>query len=80
VYHQTVTLWRAFKLGIVGLTLLALPGGAAELRILAAGAVREVVQEQAGLCRKFCSGGHEGTIVPVGGGITRPERRTVRPQ
>jgi hypothetical protein len=31
------------------------------------------------LCRKFCSGGHEGTVVPVGGGITRPERRTVRP-
>jgi len=49
VHHRTVTLWRAFKLGIVGLTLLALPVQAAALRILAAGAVREVVQEQAAL-------------------------------
>jgi molybdate transport system substrate-binding protein len=34
---------------MVGLTLLALPVWAAELRILAAGAVRDVVQEQAAL-------------------------------
>jgi len=47
-----VKLWRAFRLGIVGLTLLALPVRAAELRILAAGAVREVVQEQAALHEK----------------------------
>jgi len=32
------------------------------------------------LCCKFCSGCYEGTVVPVCGGITRPERRTVRPQ
>src|SRR5262249_15879905 len=32
------------------------------------------------LCRKFCSGGDEGTVVPVCGEITRPERRTVQPQ
>jgi hypothetical protein len=38
------------------------------------------IENEYGLCRKFCSGGHEGTVVPVGGGITRPERRTVRPQ
>ena len=40
MHHQRVKLWRAFRLGIVGLTLLALPVRAAELRILAAGAVR----------------------------------------
>jgi hypothetical protein len=33
-----------------------------------------------GLCRKFCSGGREGAVAPVGGGITRPGSRTVRPQ
>ena len=33
-----------------------------------------------GLCRKFCSGGHEGAVALVCGGITRPGRRTVRPQ
>ena len=32
------------------------------------------------LCRKFCSGGHEGAVAPVGGGIKRPGSRTVRPQ
>ena len=41
---------------------------------------RDVQELLFGLCRKFCSGGHEGTVVPVGAGITRPERRTVRPQ
>jgi molybdate transport system substrate-binding protein len=49
VHHQAVTFWGACRLGMVGLTLLALPVWAAELRILAAGAVREVVQEQAAL-------------------------------
>jgi CBS domain-containing protein len=33
-----------------------------------------------GLCRKFCSGRHEGAVALVCGGITRPGRRTVRPQ
>ena len=32
------------------------------------------------LCRKFCSGGHEGAVAPVCGGITRRGSRTVRPQ
>jgi site-specific DNA recombinase len=32
------------------------------------------------LCRKFCSGGHEGAVAPVWVGITRPESRTIRPQ
>src|SRR5438094_7028388 len=32
------------------------------------------------LCRKFWSGGREGTVAPVCGGITRPRSRTVRPQ
>src|SRR5215475_5889671 len=32
------------------------------------------------LCRKFCSGGREGVVAPVGGEIRRPGRRTVRPQ
>jgi transposase-like protein len=33
-----------------------------------------------GLCRKFCSGSHEGAVAPVWVGITRPESRTIRPQ
>jgi len=33
-----------------------------------------------GLCRKFCSGSHEGAVAPVEVGITRPESRTIRPQ
>ena len=33
-----------------------------------------------GLCRKFCSGGREGVVAPVGGEIRRPGSRTVRPQ
>jgi len=33
-----------------------------------------------GLCRKFCSGGAEGTVAPVGGVIRRPGHRTVRPE
>ena len=33
-----------------------------------------------GLCRKFCSGSHEGAVAPVCRGITRPGNRTVRPQ
>jgi hypothetical protein len=32
------------------------------------------------LCRKFCSGGREGVVAPVGGEIRRPGSRTVRPQ
>ncbi len=32
------------------------------------------------LCRKFCSGGREGAVAPVGGEIRRPGSRTVRPQ
>jgi hypothetical protein len=32
------------------------------------------------LCRNFCSGGREGAVAPVCGGITRPGSRTVRPQ
>jgi DDE superfamily endonuclease len=32
------------------------------------------------LCRKFCLGGREGAVAPVGGGIKRPGSRTVRPQ
>jgi transposase-like protein len=32
------------------------------------------------LCRKFCSGGREGAVAPVGGRLRRPGRRTVRPQ
>jgi ABC-type glycerol-3-phosphate transport system substrate-binding protein len=31
------------------------------------------------LWRKFCAGGHAGAVVPVGGGMKRPGRRTVRP-
>jgi hypothetical protein len=31
------------------------------------------------LCRKFCSGGREGGVAPVGGEIRRPGSRTVRP-
>ncbi len=31
------------------------------------------------LCRKFCLGGREGVIAPVGGGMTRPGSKTVRP-
>ena len=33
-----------------------------------------------GLCRKFCVGGREGAVAPVGGEIKRPGSRTVRPQ
>ena len=33
-----------------------------------------------GLCRKFCSGGHEGAVAPVCVGIKQRGRRTVRPQ
>ena len=33
-----------------------------------------------GFCRKFCSGGHEGAVAPVCGGLRRPARRSVRPQ
>jgi hypothetical protein len=33
-----------------------------------------------GLCRKFCSGGPEGAVALVCGGITRPGNRTVQPQ
>jgi len=32
------------------------------------------------LCRKFCSGGHEGAVAPVWVGIKQPGSRTVRPQ
>src|SRR4030095_5427464 len=32
------------------------------------------------LCRKFCVGGREGAVAPVGGEIKRPGSRTVRPQ
>ena len=32
------------------------------------------------LCRKFCSGGREGVVAPVGGEIRRPGSRIVRPQ
>src|SRR5262249_148081 len=32
------------------------------------------------LCRKCCSGGHEGAVALVCGGITRPGHRTVQPQ
>jgi phage/plasmid-associated DNA primase len=32
-----------------------------------------------GLCRKFCSGGHEGVVAPVRVGITRRGHRIVRP-
>ena len=49
MHHQAVTWWRTCRLAMVGLTLLALPVWAAEVRILAAGAVRDVVQEQAAL-------------------------------
>jgi class 3 adenylate cyclase len=35
--------------------------------------------EGLGLCRKFCSGGHEGGVAPVRVGITRRGSRTVRP-
>src|SRR6266446_5569591 len=31
-------------------------------------------------CRKFCSGGAEGAVAPVGAGLKRQGRRTVRPQ
>ena len=37
-------------------------------------------EEAARLCRKFCLGGREGAVAPVGGGITRPGSRTVQPQ
>jgi hypothetical protein len=37
-------------------------------------------KEDVGLCRKFCSGGREGVVAPVGGEIRRPGSRTVRPQ
>ena len=30
---------------------------------------RRLDGQQFGLCRKFCSGGHERTVVPVGGGL-----------
>src|SRR6266436_4531784 len=30
------------------------------------------VQRQLRFCRKFCSGGHEGAVAPVCGGIRRP--------
>ena len=33
-----------------------------------------------GLCRKLCSGGREGAVAPVCGGIKRLGSRTVRPQ
>ena len=32
------------------------------------------------LCRKFCSGGHEGAVGPVCVRIKQPGSRTVRPQ
>jgi DNA invertase Pin-like site-specific DNA recombinase len=32
------------------------------------------------LCRKFCSGGYEETVAPVGGGLKQPGSRTVRPR
>jgi class 3 adenylate cyclase len=35
--------------------------------------------EGLGLCRKFCSGGHEGGVAPVRVGITRRGSRIVRP-
>jgi hypothetical protein len=38
------------------------------------------LRDCAGLCRKFCSGGAEGTVAPVGGVIRRPGHRTVRPE
>jgi hypothetical protein len=37
-------------------------------------------EREKGLCRKYCSGGHEGAVAPVWVGITRPESRTIRPQ
>jgi hypothetical protein len=40
----------------------------------------EAGQQTFGLCRKFCSGGREGAVAPVGGEIRRPGSRTVRPQ
>ena len=33
-----------------------------------------------GLCRKFCSEGHDGAVAPVCAEITRRESRTIRPQ
>jgi len=39
-----------------------------------------VAQVQAwGLCRKFCSGSHEGAVAPIEVGITRPASRIIRP-
>src|SRR5262245_39315511 len=32
------------------------------------------------LCRKFCFGGREVAVAPVGGRLRRPGSRTVRPQ
>jgi hypothetical protein len=37
------------------------------------------IQGNQGLCRKFCSGGHEGGVAPVRVGITRQGHRIVRP-
>jgi hypothetical protein len=37
-------------------------------------------EQNFGLCRKFCSGGHEGTVVLVYMGIRRPGNRIVQPQ
>ena len=39
-----------------------------------------LLEEAFRLCRKFCSGGREGAVAPVCGGIKRPGSRTVRLQ
>ena len=41
---------------------------------------RPLVEEIIRLCRKFCSGGHEGAVAPVCVGIKQRGHRTVRPQ
>ena len=42
--------------------------------------IAQLLAPGCGLCRKFCSGGREGVVGPVGGEIRRPGSRTVRPQ
>ena len=48
--------------------------------LLVQGTPTQTILDTAGLCRKFCTGGRAGAVVPVRAEITRRESRTVRLQ
>ena len=68
--------WAQAKDGFGQVVLLSGEAGIGKSRLV------QVLTDQVatGLCRKFCSGGHEGAVAPVWVGIMRPGSRTVRPQ